>query len=93
MSPHAAGYSGFVLLVASKFDAWLHSEQERGYDLDFFPMPPEGFAFKAARGRGRRRGQTGTRPRHGWAMRAIPVPVPGAAGRTLMTGCSVTTKV
>jgi ribonuclease HI len=36
-------------LVESRFDRWLAEEQEKERYLDFFPMPPERFQFKAAR--------------------------------------------
>ncbi len=36
-------------LVESGFAAWIAEEQEKERYLDFFPMPPEGFAFKPAR--------------------------------------------
>jgi ribonuclease HI len=36
-------------LVESGFDAWIVEEQEKERYLDFFAMPPHGFAFRAAR--------------------------------------------
>jgi len=36
-------------LVESRFDEWIAEEQEKERYLDFFPMPPTRFDFKAAR--------------------------------------------
>lgn len=36
-------------LVESRFAEWIAEEQEKERYLDFFPMPPDNFAFKAAR--------------------------------------------
>lgn len=36
-------------LIPSGFAAWIQAEQEKERYLDFFPMPPERFAFKPAR--------------------------------------------
>ena len=36
-------------LIPSGFAAWIEAEQEKERYLDFFPMPPERFAFKPAR--------------------------------------------
>jgi len=36
-------------LVPSSFEQWIMDEQEKERYLDFFPMPPENYAFKAAR--------------------------------------------
>ncbi|HEV2147034.1 MAG TPA: ribonuclease H [Longimicrobiaceae bacterium] len=36
-------------LVESRFDEWIAEEQEKERYLDFFPMPPTSFEFKAAR--------------------------------------------
>jgi ribonuclease HI len=36
-------------LIPSKFDEWITEEQEKERYLDFFPMPPDSFEFKAAR--------------------------------------------
>jgi ribonuclease HI len=36
-------------LVESGFERWIADEQEKERYLDFFPMPPDGFAFRAAR--------------------------------------------
>ena len=36
-------------LVPSKFDEWLHEEQEKERYLNFFPMPPKEEDFKPAR--------------------------------------------
>ncbi|HEU0054108.1 MAG TPA: ribonuclease H [Longimicrobium sp.] len=36
-------------LAESRFEEWIHEEQEKERYLDFFPMPPDEAAFKAAR--------------------------------------------
>ena len=36
-------------LVESGFETWIAEEQEKERYLDFFPMPPDKFEFKAAR--------------------------------------------
>ena len=36
-------------LVESRFDEWMAEEQEKERYLDFFPMPPTKFEFRAAR--------------------------------------------
>jgi len=41
-------------LVPSRFEAWIAEEQEKERYLDFFPMPPTDFEFKAARALPRR---------------------------------------
>src|SRR3712207_8489848 len=35
-------------LIPSKFDEWLHEEQEKERYLNFFPMPPKEEEFKPA---------------------------------------------
>ena len=35
--------------MESRFGEWVAEEQEKERYLDFFPMPPDKFEFKAAR--------------------------------------------